>query len=118
MVESIKLRMNHSCDPDVFSWTDDSSNNIIVVASRPIRAGAEISISYKSFHEGLGKEFADPRAFLSVMSMYMSCHWNITCPENCLCKEATVPDLISDFARLQQTAYRSGKPLHPSGPLL
>ena len=108
-VDSNKSRLNHSCDPDVFSWTDDTSNNIIVVTSRPVQAGSEISISYKSFHEGLGKEFADPRSFLSVMSMYLTCHWGITCPENCLCQDPSVPELIRDFARLQKTAYTSGE---------
>lgn len=76
-------RLNHSCSNNAFTEPEPTDyNGTTVVSQRDIRAGEEITISYRSSSE--------PMKFFSCkeVATYLKDEHGISCPSDCICKDS------------------------------
>lgn len=96
-------RLNHGCNANAsISYCTNTEVNV-VCAHRDIAAGEEICIHYHpdQMYMRFCKEIRlDANAIRDQMESYLFQIWQITCPDDCICKSQRVNELISRAIQL------------------
>ena len=93
-------RVNHDCNPSAATYYDIDTRSMVLHATRSIKPGDEITISYTEFLNpmctGEKTEHANHTAILRQQ-------YGIICPDGCACKDSSQLARVQESNKLEET---------------
>ena len=105
-------RVNHACRPNAATIYDETARVAILFAQQDIQPGEEICICYYSpFFKldslvrtpGINPEWNMEQEFQFLKAKSLTSMHGITCPSECSCYDLTVPALVHEGRKIQET---------------
>ena len=92
-------RANHACDPSAAAFYDTETRSMVLHATRQIRAGDEITISYTEF---LNPMCTGGKTVYANHAAILRQQYGIVCPEGCACKDPVHLERVQESNRLEK----------------
>jgi hypothetical protein len=81
---------------------------MIYYSTRPIKAGEEICMTYRTIWAELSEDEDCLQRFVFETSLSLKFKWGIFCPSDCICNDANMLPVFAESSRLTRMAAKFG----------